>query len=139
MPKQVIADVLETLGDAGKQVGKGVAQAATDVAGGIPEQLGVTPAGSQNPQIANKAADIPQLKSRDEVKRAKLLAQTRSNLQQYLKSPPQPPEISVQEKMELEERQKMEQIEQVQKKELPSPILTARRKGKPEFKGLGSG
>lgn len=135
MPKQVITDVLETLGDTGKQVGKGVAQAATDVAKGIPEQLGVTLTSSQSPQSANKAGDIPQLRVQDEVKKAKLLAQTRSRLREYLEPPPQPPKISVQEKMELEEKQKLEQLEQVQKKELPPPVAAVKRRGKVELKG----
>lgn len=140
MPKQIVADVLETLGDTGKQVGKGVGQAVADVVKGIPEQAGVVPAvGQTNPQITGKS-DIPQLKAQDEVKKAKLLAQTRSNLQQYLESPPAPPEISVQKKMELEERQKMEQIEQVQKKELPPPVAAVKRRGKLEYKpGSGIG
>ncbi|MBI4100427.1 hypothetical protein HY439_01670 [Candidatus Microgenomates bacterium] len=134
MPKQIISDVLDELGEFGKQTAKQIASEPGKIAATAGQQAGVKP---QTPEEKNEAeAKIQDLTKGDEEKKVKELAFVRKQMAVF--NQPPPPQPTVQEQQQREKQIEMLELEQKEQKKLPTPKLMAQRKG-PERKGNVSG
>lgn len=91
MPKQIVQDVAQQLGQLGEKTLDSFKNAPGDVAGKALEQLGVTssknPAANQNPAVGgagNQLAQIKKLEEMDRQQSAQGIAQLRSQLEQEI-------------------------------------------------------
>lgn len=138
MPKTLISETFEELVETGKQVGKGMVQAGQDLTSDVAEQAVGRP---RQPKPKTKRekrleAKIAKMGVAEEKKTKAELAKIREELtkkekfaqakrQEYLTPPPQLPP---RERLKLEKKQELVQLEEKKKKELPPPVSAAKPK-----------
>lgn len=120
----ILGEIVETLGQTGKQAVSQAVNVLPDIAKGVAEQTGVAPEATQQSQATGQA-NINKLKVEEEEKTAANLAITRQRLAEIIApkptSTPRPAE-----KVEGEKRREMVQLRQ-KEAEKPPPLAIQRR------------
>ena len=122
---------METGKKAGKQLTKLPGEMAKDAA----VQTGVHPQTQE--QIAQDDKKIVEMKRQDEEKKRKEIAFTRKQLAEF--QTPSPPALPHAEKERQKEQMEMMELQEKKEKELPPPVLAARRKASRVESKVGRG
>ncbi|MDP3998278.1 MAG: hypothetical protein Q8P89_01520 [bacterium] len=136
MPKQIIGDVFEKLGETVRKTGQEVTKIPGEMAKDAVQQTGIRPPAENQ---AESAAKIGEMKKTDEEKKRREIAFTRKQLAEFQK--PSPPAMPHVEQERQKEQVEMMEIQEKKEKELPPPVLAARRnkQARVEIKGRASG
>ena len=136
MPKQIISDVLDELGELGKQTAKQMAGEPGKMVTTAAGQTGIKPQSEE--EKAAEGVKIEEMKKKDEEKKAKELAFARKQIAVF--NPPLPKKPSVQEAQQKEKQVKLASLEQKENHKLTPLAAAAQRKGKRvEIKGSVGG
>lgn len=128
MPKQIVVDTFETLGQMGKQTGKQIVQIPFKIAEAVPGQVGVKTAqetGIEQPQGGQTQNPVQQAlnKKATERKLTYLQDELRTLRQRKAQGEQQAEQAQVQQKQDIK------QLELEKKKEEPLAVVQARQKG----------
>lgn len=137
MPKQIISDVFGELLETGKKTAKQLTKLPGEMAKDAAVQTGVRP-----PTQEQKSGDdkkIVEMQETDEKKKRKEIAFTRKQLAEYQK--PLPATLPHVEQERQEEQVELMELQEKKEKELPPPVLAARKskQARVEIKGRASG
>lgn len=134
MPKQIISDVFGELLETGKKTAKQLTKMPGEMAKDAAQQTGIRPPAESQ---AENAVKITEMKKTDEEKKRKEIAFTRKQLAEYQK--PLPPALPHVEQERQKEQMELAELQEKKEKELPPPVMAAKRKASRVESKIGRG